>query len=176
MLSKWAQWTHWFSRVNSGVIWLWFVTGTLWGGAAAAAAAGSPGRNSHGSTPHSSLGCVPSHSCHCGWLWQFCHVWILIIMNQLNSLWHTGELFQNKFNSFFFFLKELFSPSMLQFSLFALDLNGIPEQPIDNIRMLPCDSHVCCGCLLCFAFLEKGKNNSSHCCKSSYLSGKLFHT
>lgn len=112
MLGKWAQWTHWLSRVNSSGIWLWAVIGTLWGGDAAADS--SPGRNSHGSTPHSSLGCVLFHSCHCGWLCQFCHVWILIIMNTLNSLWHTRELFQNNFNSFFF-LKEHFSPQCYSF-------------------------------------------------------------
>lgn len=98
----------------------------LWGGDAAADS--SSGRNSHGSTPHSSRGCVLFHSCHCGWLWQFCHVWILIIMNTLNSLRHTGELFQNKFNSFCSWKNV--SPSMLLFSPFALNLNGILEQSI----------------------------------------------
>lgn len=48
---------------------------------------------------------------------------------------------------------------MLQFSLFALNLNGIPEQSIDNIRMLSCDSHVCLllFALFCFSIKKERK-------------------
>lgn len=66
------------------------------------------------------------------------------------------------------FLERFFLPKMLMFSLLALNSNGIPERPLDNIVALFLVTAMCLF-ISFLLFFQKKEKSCNHYCKSSYL-------